>query len=264
MVDVLDEVRARLKSLGAVQGETKEIIDEHYADLAEATPTKHTYEKRGRAARVRKTTAKGKTRIEAVIKEGLNKTTAGNFSHDLVQSKIIFEGQPSQINQARDSIKKKGFPGLVLVIKKTRETYSFKGMMFYLELVEGFGPAVEIKTEVESGGSQAAKVKKAQLDFLKELEVKEEDILETSHTHLLVSARVSSDAKIKGPYLQKELEKLEKKLKEKMAGSNLEYRESGDTWHDNLSWDSLMGEVDLLQARIREVKGELAQIQILS
>lgn len=258
LVDSLDEVRGRLKSLGAVQGKIEKIVDEHYADLVEASPDKHTYEKRGKATRVRQLTSGRTTRIEVVIKEGLAKTTEGTFSHDLVRSRIIFSGEASKIDQARKLVREGGFPELVLVIKKTRETYSFKGMVVCLELIENFGPAVEIRTEVKNE-SQLARIKETQMGFLRELGVNREDILKTSHTHMLVSARVASDPKIKVPYLQKELRKLEKRLKEKMKASNLEYREAGDTWHDNLVWDSLMDEVGLLQARIRETKGELAR-----
>lgn len=260
LVDSLEEVKEKLKSLGAFREETEEIIDEHYADLAGATPSQHTYEKIGKAARVRQTTIKGKTRIEVVIKEGLAKTTEGIFSHDAVRSKIIFSGKTSEIGRARELVKEQGFPELILVIKKTREVYTLEEMAIYLELIEGFGPAIETRTAVEDE-NRLAGIKETQVVCLTELGVKKEDILKTSHTHLLISARITADPKIKVPHLQGELKKLERKLEEKMKGSNLEYREAGDAWHDNLAWDSLMDETRLLRARIREVKEELARTE---
>lgn len=260
LVDSLEGVKEKLRSLSAVRKEAEKITDEHYADLAGATPSQHTYERIGKAARVRQTTTKGKTRIGVVIKEGLAKTTEGVFSHDAVRSKIIFSGEASKIGRARELVKEQGFPELILVIKKTREVYTLEEMAIYLELIEGFGPAIEIRTVVEDE-SQLAGIKETQLGFLNELGIEEKDILKTSHTHMLISARITADPKIKVPYLREELKKLERKLEEKMKGSNLEYCEAGDAWHDNLAWDSLMNETRLLRARIREVKEELSRTE---
>lgn len=262
LVDSFEEIKRKLKSLGAFPGEPEEIIDEHYADLTEATPANHTYEKMGKAARVRQVTVKGKTRVEVVVKEGLRRTNKGIFSHDVVRSKIIFNGKASEISQARKLVKEQGFPELILVVKKTRETYVLGGMDLCLESTEGFGPAVEARTLI-GDENQVARVKETQVNCLKELGVREKDLLTSSMTHMLISARIASDPKVKVPYLRQKLKELEKKLEGKMNTSNLEYREAGDAWHDNLGWDSLMDELGLLRARIREIKEELTQIKEL-
>lgn len=78
---------------------------------------------------------------------------------------------------------------------------------------------------------------------------------------LVRKRRIKSDPKIKVSYLEKEIQRLEKELREKLRRSNVEYTEAGDGWHDNAIWDALMDEVKVLQARIREIKKELVEIK---
>lgn len=260
LVDSLDLVRERLESLGAKKGKTEEIIDEHYGDLKGVVPTKHTYEKIGKAARVRRTTLDGKTSIEAVVKEGIRKGSDGVFSHDAVRSEILVTGGVSKLDAARELLKKQGFPELITVIRKKRENYWLDEVSVCLDLVKGFGPAMEIRA-VAKNESQIARVKKAEIKLIKELGVEERDILDTSMTHLIISSRIKSDPKVKVPYLEKEIQRLEKELREKLKRSNVEYKESGDDWHDNPVWDALMNEVEVLKARIREIKKELIKIK---
>lgn len=260
LVDSLDLVRKRLESLGAKKGKTEEIVDEHYGDLKDVVPSKHTYEKIGKAARVRSTTLDSETSVEAVAKEGVKKSPDGTFSHDAVKSKTLLIGNISKIDMARKLIKEQGFPELILVIRKKRENYWLDDVSVCLDSIEKFGPAIEIRA-VAKDKRQIADIKKEEVDLMSRLGIEESDVLETSMTHMIISSKIGANPRIKIPYLEKELQKLEKELKEKLERSNVEYREAGDAWHDNLGWDTLMNEVALLRARINEIKKEIVEIR---
>ena len=59
--------------------------------------------------------------------------------------------------------------------------------------------------------------------------------------------------------LRDQLRKLEEKKRKLLLSSEEHYREGGDGWHDNASWDALMNQVKIVDAQMRGIKEEILE-----
>ncbi len=255
-VDNVSETEAKLKDLGAnFQTEIK-INDEIYADLSEASADEHSFDSKKAAARIRTLIFEDKSICIATVRKGLKNISQELNLHDVTT--VTFYEETSKDNKSHliKNLAEKGFPDLFKEITKVRKIYSLNDSLIFIDDVEGFSTVLEIRTEPENL-QEAERLKMKQLTFLEELGIPSEDIIEKSHTHLILDKHIRSNSDIRLPYLNKELERLKEKRDAFLLKSNEHYREGGDGWHDNASWDILMKKIEVLDVRIAKLKEEI-------
>jgi len=69
----------------------------------------------------------------------------------------------------------------------------------------------------------------------------------------------NAGVKTKISLLRAKLRELEEKKRKLLLNSEEHYREGGDGWHDNASWDALMNKVDIVSAQMQSIREEIAE-----
>ena len=257
LIDNIEPIEEKLKELGAKFQREIKIIDEHYADLNDLDPDKHTYEKTGEASRIRYIQSDDDSCIEISIRKMHPKIVNTSRLHDATTIEF-FENFSSEYNKEKllNVLTEKGFPEFITKIIKTRKIYTLSNSYIYLDNIETFGPALEIKNYLDNE-NEFAKTKKYHLELLNKLNILESEIIITNTTHLIIDSKIKRDPKIKIPMLEKKLLNLEKQKKELMLKTHEYATNEGDGWHDNSALDKLYDDVSLLTIRIRNLKNEI-------
>src|SRR3990172_9332771 len=259
-VDGTKDIEEKLSQLGAKYIKTLYIEDEFYADLSDFDIKQHTFEQSKKAARIRTTTDKdNKQSLLVQIREVPKDSPPELKLHDL--TKTVFEklGNIEEKNEFVEELKKRGFDSLVTKISKDRKVYSLENDYFYIDDINGYSKALEIKTILPEINN-SKNVKKLHKKLIKKLGIPEDDLIEKSHTHLIIDSFFKSQPYLKSDLLKKKLSDLIKEKEELMLQSEECYREGGDGWHDNARWDILRENIDVISIRIAKLKEEIFEI----
>ena len=259
-VDGTKDIEEKLSQLGAKYIETLYIEDEFYADLSDFDIKQHTFEQSKKAARIRTTTDKdNKQSLLVQIREVPKDSPPELKLHDL--TKTVFEklGNIEEKNEFVEELKKRGFDSLVTKISKDRKVYSLENDCFYIDDINGYSKALEIKTILPEINN-SKNVKKLHKKLIKKLGIPEDDLIEKSHTHLIIDSFFKSQPHLKSDLLKKKLSDLIKEKEELMLESEECFREGGDGWHDNARWDILRENIDVISIRIAKLKEEIFEI----
>ena len=259
-VDGTKDIEEKLSQLGAKYIKTLYIEDEFYADLSDFDIKQHTFEQSKKAARIRTTTDKdNKQSLLVQIREVPKDSPPELKLHDL--TKTVFEklGNIEEKNEFVEELKKRGFDSLVTKISKDRKVYSLENDCFYIDDINGYSKALEIKTILPEINN-SKNVKKLHKKLIKKLGIPEDDLIEKSHTHLIIDSFFKSQPHLKSDLLKKKLSDLIKEKEELMLESEECYREGGDGWHDNARWDILRENIDVISIRIAKLKEEIFEI----
>ena len=259
-VDGTKDIEEKLSQLGAKYIETLYIEDEFYADLSDFDIKQHTFEQSKKAARIRTTTDKdNKQSLLVQIREVPKDSPPELKLHDL--TKTVFEklGNIEEKNEFVEELKKRGFDSLVTKISKERKVYSLENYRIYIDDINGYSKALEIKT-ILPDMNNAKDIKKLHKKLIKKLGIPEDDLIEKSHTHLIIDSFFKSQPHLKSDLLKKKLSDLIKEKEELMLESEECFREGGDGWHDNARWDILRENIDVISIRIAKLKEEIFEI----
>jgi len=259
-VDGTKDIEEKLSQLGAKYIKTLYIEDEFYADLSDFDIKQHTFEQSKKAARIRTTTDKdNKQSLLVQIREVPEDSPPDLKLHDL--TKTVFEelGYIEEKNEFVEELKKRGFDSLVTKISKDRKVYSLENDCFYIDDINGYSKALEIKTILPEINN-SKNVKKLHKKLIKKLGIPEDDLIEKSHTHLIIDSFFKSQPHLKSDLLKKKLSDLIKEKEELMLESEECFREGGDGWHDNARWDILRENIDVISIRIAKLKEEIFEI----
>ncbi|KKS21622.1 MAG: hypothetical protein UU80_C0025G0017, partial [candidate division WWE3 bacterium GW2011_GWA1_41_8] len=259
-VDGTKDIEEKLSQLGAKYIKTLYIEDEFYADLSDFDIKQHTFEQSKKAARIRTTTDKdNKQSLLVQIREVPKDSPPELKLHDL--TKTVFEklGNIEEKNEFVEELKKRGFDSLVTKISKDRKVYSLENDCFYIDDINGYSKALEIKTFLPEINN-SKNVKKLHKKLIKKLGIPEDDLIEKSHTHLIIDSFFKSQPHLKSDLLKKKLSDLIKEKEELMLESEECFREGGDGWHDNARWDILRENIDVISIRIAKLKEEIFEI----
>ena len=259
-VDGTKDIEEKLSQLGAKYIKTLYIEDEFYADLSDFDIKQHTFEQSKKAARIRTTTDKdNKQSLLVQIREVPKDSPPELKLHDL--TKTVFEklGNIEEKNEFVEELKKRGFDSLVTKISKDRKVYSLENDCFYIDDINGYSKALEIKT-ILPDMNNAKDIKKLHKKLIKKLGIPEDDLIEKSHTHLIIDSFFKSQPHLKSDLLKKKLSDLIKEKEELMLESEECFREGGDGWHDNARWDILRENIDVISIRIAKLKEEIFEI----
>ncbi|KKS19497.1 MAG: hypothetical protein UU77_C0046G0007, partial [candidate division WWE3 bacterium GW2011_GWC1_41_7] len=220
----------------------------------------HTFEQSKKAARIRTTTDKdNKQSLLVQIREVPEDSPPDLKLHDL--TKTVFEelGYIEEKNEFVEELKKRGFDSLVTKISKERKVYSLENYRIYIDDINGYSKALEIKT-ILPDMNNAKDIKKLHKKLIKKLGIPEDDLIEKSHTHLIIDSFFKSQPHLKSDLLKKKLSDLIKEKEELMLESEECFREGGDGWHDNARWDILRENIDVISIRIAKLKEEIFEI----
>lgn len=258
LIDYPNQIQNKIKGKGGVLIDELDLTDEFYADTTEVFP-KHTFERTEKAARIRYIKGKNsKKTILAEVKEVPLKQKGASNLHDAIVVSYFQESNQEKLPDIKKKLEEMGFPSLVITINKHRKTYKLGKSTVCIDQIEGFGPGVEIRTDINSE-KEIFETKKSQVQTLLDLGVLENDIVKKSLTHMIIDSKIKSDPKIKIPILKNQLNELQEKKKELMLKISSYNREEGDGWHDNAALDILTEDINILDARINTVKKELLE-----
>ncbi|MBD3365990.1 CYTH domain-containing protein [candidate division WWE3 bacterium] len=261
-LDNPQKIKTALENQGAKLISSFTIEDEFYADLSNLSAKSHTFDQKQEAARIRKITNANDSMFVACVKSALEETPENLNLHDMTQI-TYYEEAPVEKAQKDRLVKKlaeKGFPTLLKKITKERTAYTLNNFTVTIDEIKGFSTAIEVRTSL-SNPAEAPEVKMTEIEFLKALGIPQEDIIEKSYTHLILDAHIRSNPDLKLPHLKEELKRLKEKRKELLLRSEEHYREGGDGWHDNASWDILMERIKVLDAKISNLKMEIFELR---
>jgi len=250
-VDQPDQIRSKIKKLGAKLDHTKTFTDHYYGEKEQALDC--LWEKSGNSVRIREYSPKD---CEIVRKDAVVSTKEG-FEASASKMHILFK---SNLKKAKKFLQDAGYNNHLLDITKTRETYTLDSMGICIDKFSAFGPAMEAILRVDTV-EDVPKAEEGLVKFLKSLEVKEKDIERANVTNKILVSQLSKDPKIRKPLLEEELKKYETKLKECLAKRGDAFEHGGDGWHDNPWLLTLEADYDLFKSRIRLIKNELLELR---
>jgi predicted adenylyl cyclase CyaB len=257
-VDRIPDIKQRVTDLGAAYIDSVKIEDDFYADLTELNVDKHTFEESGKACRIRTLTSTSNKRstVTAQIREAPQETPSGLKFHDATIVSYERTETPDKKEDLIEEMRVRGFTSFITKIVKNRDILSLNGTDIYIDDIEEFSKAIEIKTILKEG-EDAAGVKASHKELISKLGIDVQDIIEKSHTHLIIDAYFRSQPKLREDFLNKKLRELIKEKDTLMLESAECYREGGDGWHDNARWDILRENIDVLSIRISKLKEEI-------
>jgi predicted adenylyl cyclase CyaB len=259
-VDRISDINDKIVSLGAKHIETLYIVDEFYADLSEFNPEQHTFEQSKKAARIRTVTDKNNNQhVIAQIREAPNNTPPEIKLHDVTAKTYEKQEAVEQKDLLIEELKEKGFDSLITKVSKERKTYTLDNHTIHVDDIDGYSTALEIKTDIRDI-NQAREIKSLHLNLIDKLEIPKEDLIEKSHTHLIIDSYFKSQPKLKEEMLRKKLQELIKEKEKLMLESEECFREGGDGWHDNARWDILRENIDVISIRISKLKNEIFEL----
>jgi predicted adenylyl cyclase CyaB len=260
-IDNTSGIEEGLTELGAKFKETAFIEDEFFADLTELDPEQHTFEHSKKAARLRILSVEGKdTTLIAQIREAPEEAVEQGFGlHDITTVKYEQTGNPEKTDSFLEEFRNMGFDSFVAKIKKVRDIYTLDRSEIYIDNIDGFSSAVEIKSCVEDI-SQAKEIKNKHIEVFNKLGIPQEDLIEKSHTHMIIDSYLKSKPDLKKEILEKKLDELVKEKEKLMLESEECYREGGDGWHDNARWDLLREKIDVTSIRISKLQEEILEL----
>lgn len=263
LIDSIGQVEINLKGLGAKYTGEHNFIDKHYANLKNIDPDRHTYEKTGYAARIRHIKSEKENCIEVLVKKALTEYINTNKEHDATITSY-FETFPPETDESTliKIIADMGFPDFIMEIIKSRTIYKLDDTNIYLDNIEGFGPAMEIKNTI-TDLKDFSKTKSSHKELLKKLAIPESEIITTSYTHMLIDSKIKKDPKIKLPMLESKLKILEKQKADLMFKTHEYATNEGDGWHDNAALDKLYEDVSLLTIMIRNIRQEISELKVV-
>lgn len=251
-IDHPDQIRNRIKELGAKIDHTKTFTDHYYGQEGPALDL--LWEETGEAIRIREYSPKD---CEVIRKEGVTTTKEGKFAHGASKMPVLFNGD---LKAAKKFLEESGHTQYLLDVKKTRETYTLDSMGICLDELEKFGPAMEVILRVDRI-EEIPKAREKLLKFLKGLGIKNYGIESGSVTNKILVSQLSRDPKVKTAVLEEQLKEYEANLKECLAKRGEAYVLGGDGWHDNPAFEALEAEYDFLKSRIRLIKNELLELR---
>ncbi len=250
-VDDPDQIRSKIKKLGAKLDHTKTFTDHYYGEKEQALDC--LWEKSGNSVRIREYNPKN---CEVVRKDAILSTKEG-FEAGASKMQILFKGN---LKKAKQFLQDAGYNNHLLDITKTRETYTLDSMGICVDEFLAFGPAMEVILRVDKV-EDVPEAEKKLIGFLKSLEVRESDIERANVTNKILASQLSKDPKIRKPLLEEDLKKYEARLKECLAKRGDAFEHGGDGWHDNPAFEALEADYDFLKSRIRLLKNELLELR---
>lgn len=233
---------ASLPEKGYIKTQILHIEDVYYVSGTDIDFPIHTFEKSGEFLRIRN----GQAELH---------TISLNHTQNIHRVRIIetLEGD------ALMSGIKLGKTFEVETVKKKREIWEKDGKSIIIDYYDT-NLILEIKMYPNDFSEIDACIAN-ELQIIKDLGITDQQIILDSYLFRKIHYKIKSNPSIKMDLLEKEIANLTKKLREKEMLSGESFKDTGDGWHENPTYETIYHEILALNSMIIDAKEELNSLK---